>query len=182
MINLLSTVVYAVDFWHVMKQRINLKFSYKLAKSAAESPAMLRHVYGDNTVTLKTVYWEAFKRLLARIRRVRSHRKEPGSWFLFYDNARPHTATLVKLFLATHGVTELSQPQYSPDLSPPDFFLFPKLKVALKGKFTDIMCIQAAVTSELIAIMVEEFSRAFDDLYTRSQMCILYDGDYFEGL
>ncbi|GBL72646.1 hypothetical protein AVEN_127898-1 [Araneus ventricosus] len=113
------------------------------------------------------------------IRRILPRLKQPGSWFLLHDNARRHT----KRFLAQHGVTELSHPPYSLDLSPPDFFLFPKLTVALKGKrFADITHIQAVVTRELKAVPVEEFSRSFDVLYTRSQRCIVYDGDYFEGL
>ncbi|GBL81664.1 hypothetical protein AVEN_93450-1 [Araneus ventricosus] len=75
-----------------------------------------------------------------------------------------HTATLVKRFLAQQWGTELSHPPNSPDLSPPDFLLFPKLKVALKRRLTDIVQVQAAVTRELKAVPVEE-----------------YDGDYFEG-
>ncbi|GBO09541.1 hypothetical protein AVEN_159733-1 [Araneus ventricosus] len=114
LINLLSTVVYAVVLWRVMEQRINLKFLYKLGKSE-----------GQNVNS--EFYYEELKRLLARIRRVRPHLKQRGSWFLLHDNARTQTATLVKRFLAEHGVTELSHPSYFPDLSPPDFFLFPKL-------------------------------------------------------
>ncbi|GBM34285.1 hypothetical protein AVEN_253008-1 [Araneus ventricosus] len=117
-----------------MEQRIHLKFLYKLGKSAGESPSMLKHVYEDGTVTLKTVYCEVLKRLLSRIRRVRPHLKQSGFWFLLHDNARPHTAALVKQFWTQHGVTELSYPPYYPDLSPPDFFLCPKLKLALKGR------------------------------------------------
>jgi hypothetical protein len=38
---------------------------------------------------------------------------------------------------------------YSPDLSPPDYFLFPKLKMKLKGlHFVDDAEIQEAVTDE----------------------------------
>ncbi|GBM68245.1 hypothetical protein AVEN_268725-1 [Araneus ventricosus] len=114
--------------------------------------------HGDDTVTLKTLYCEVLKRLLARIRHVRPHLKQPGSWFLLHNNARPLTATLVKRFLAQHGDTELSRPPYSPGLSPPDFFLSPKLKVALKERrFTDITHIPSAVTWELKALPVEEF-------------------------
>jgi hypothetical protein len=41
-------------------------------------------------------------------------------------------------------------PPYSPDLYPPDYFLFPKLKMKLKGlQFADITEIQEAVTYEL---------------------------------
>ncbi|GBM41256.1 hypothetical protein AVEN_180548-1 [Araneus ventricosus] len=89
---------------------------------------------------------------------------------------------ILKRFLAQHGATELSHPQYSSDLSSPDFFLFPKLKVAQKERrFTDITYIQTAVTREWKVVPVE-FSRAFDYLYRRCQRCIVYDGDYFEGL
>ena len=37
-------------------------------------------------------------------------------------------------FLAKHRITQVTQPPYSPDLAPCDFWLFPKLKPPLKGK------------------------------------------------
>jgi len=41
-------------------------------------------------------------------------------------------------------------PPYSPPLSPPDNFLFPRLKMKLKGlHFVDVAEIQEAVTDEL---------------------------------
>ena len=36
--------------------------------------------------------------------------------------------------LVKHQITQVMQPPYSPDLSPCDFWLFPKLKSPLKGK------------------------------------------------
>ncbi|GBL84022.1 hypothetical protein AVEN_100884-1 [Araneus ventricosus] len=148
--------------------------------TAGKSHVMLNQMYGDGTVFLNTVCaW--FK--IVVIRPARPHLKQPGSWFLLHDNARPHTATLVKRFLAQRGVTELSHPPYFPHLSPQDFLPFPKLIVVLKGRiFTDITHIQDAMTLELKAVLVEEFSRAFDNLYARCQKCIMYDGEYFEGL
>jgi len=42
------------------------------------------------------------------------------------------------------------EPPFSPDLSSPDYFLFPKLKMKLKGlHFADAAEIQEAVTDEL---------------------------------
>ena len=38
------------------KQRINMKFCFKLQKSAKETHKMLKLVYGDAAVTMKTVY------------------------------------------------------------------------------------------------------------------------------
>jgi len=41
------------------------------------------------------------------------------------------------------------QPPYSPDLSPPDYFLFPKLKMKLKRlHFADVAEVEEAVTDE----------------------------------
>ncbi|GBM29921.1 hypothetical protein AVEN_111229-1 [Araneus ventricosus] len=119
---------------------------------------MLKQVYVDDIIALKTVCCQVLKRLLTRIRRVRLHLKLPGSWIIFHGNARPHTAMPVKRFLAQHGVTELSHPPYFPNHSPPGFFLFPKLKVALKPRrFTDITHIEVAVARKLNAIQVDEF-------------------------
>jgi len=48
------------------------------------------------------------------------------------------------------NVTTLYHSTYSPDLSPPDCFLFPKLKIKLKGlHFADVAEIQETVTDEL---------------------------------
>jgi hypothetical protein len=41
---------------------------------------------------------------------------------------RPHTALSVREFLAKKCIPVLPQAPYSPDLSPYDFYLFPKLK------------------------------------------------------
>jgi histone-lysine N-methyltransferase SETMAR len=71
-------------------------------------------------------------------------------------------------------------PPYSPDLSPPDYFLFPKLKMNLKGlHFAEVAEIQEAVTDEL-KVQKEEFSAAFQKLYDRAKACIYANGAYFE--
>ena len=38
------------------EQRINMKFCFKLQKSAKETHEMLKLLYGDAAVTMKTVY------------------------------------------------------------------------------------------------------------------------------
>ena len=61
-----------------------------------------------------------------------------------------HQAVAVQEFLARKKVCVLHHPPYSPDLSPCDYFLFPKLKLPLKVRlFEDVQGIQAAVTSSL---------------------------------
>jgi hypothetical protein len=68
-------------------------------------------------------------------------------------------------------------PPYSPDLSPPDYFLFPKLKMKLKClHFADVTEIQEAVTDEIKKVQKEEFSAAFQKLYDRAKACIYASG------
>jgi len=70
---------------------------------------------------------------------------------------------------------------YFPDLSPPDYFLFPKLKMNLKGlHFADVAEIQEAVNDELQKVQKEEFSADFQKLYDGAKNCIYAIGDHFE--
>ena len=58
---------------------------------------------------------------------------------LHHDNAPAPSSNLLQQFLAKHKIVQLRQPLYSPDIAPCDFWMFPKLKIALKGKrFDDI--------------------------------------------
>ena len=51
-----------------------------------------------------------------------------------------------KSFLAPEKVKVLNHPPYSPDLSPCDFFLFPRLKKMLTGsKFTSRSSLGSAI-------------------------------------
>jgi len=53
-----------------------------------------------------------------------------SSWFLLHDDAPVHRSALIKDFLSKNVVTTQEHPQYSPDLSPADFNLLPRLKSA----------------------------------------------------
>jgi hypothetical protein len=75
--------------------------------------------------------------------------------------------------LIPKNVTTLYQPLYSPDLTLPDYFLFPELKMKLKGlHFADVAEIQEAVTDELKKIQKEGFFAAFQKLYDCTRACI----------
>jgi hypothetical protein len=63
------------------------------------------------------------------------------------------------------NVTILYHPPYFPDLSPPDYFLFSKLKMMLKGlHFADVAELQEAITHELKKVQKEELSVVFQKL------------------
>ena len=75
----------------------------------------------------------------------------------------------------------MDYPPYSPDLSPCDYFLFPKLKTAMKGAFhDDVPTIQSAVTQVLKNIPKTEFKKSMDKLVDRSRRCIESNVTYFE--
>ena len=87
-----------------------------------------------------------------------------GQWTLLHDNARPHTALSISRFLTKHNVTGLPHTPYSPDLSPCDFFLFPRLKKRLKGRrHENIEAIQAVATMELTGVPKEAFTSCCQD-------------------
>ena len=78
----------------------------------------------------------------------------------------PPTKLQVLANFDTKNITTLYHPPYSPDLYPPNYFLFPKLKIKLKGlHFADVAEIQEAVSDELKKVQKEEFSTAFQKLY-----------------
>jgi hypothetical protein len=78
------------------------------------------------------------------------------------------------------NVTTLYHHPYSPDLYLSDYFLFPKLKMQLKGlHFADVAEIQEAVI-ELKKVQREVVSAAFQKLYDHAKACTYANGAYFE--
>jgi len=77
---------------------------------------------------------------------------------LHHDNAPCHTAVSINEYLVEKNIHVVPQPPYWPDLSPCDFFLFPRLKNHLKGRhFGTLDNIQKVVTDELKGIPAEAF-------------------------
>ncbi|KAG5308114.1 SETMR methyltransferase, partial [Acromyrmex insinuator] len=84
--------------------------------------------------------------------------------------------------LTKNNTLMMSQPPYSPDLAPCDFFLFPKLKRPMKGRrYAMIEEIKTASKEELKITRKNDFLKCFEDWKKRWHKCIISDGDYFEG-
>jgi hypothetical protein len=124
------------------------------------------------------IYKGVVDRLLKRIQRVRPASYCSRDFFLLHDNASAHKAASACQFLPQKWNNPLSPPPlYSPDLSTPHYFLFPKLK--LKGlHFSDVSEIQQAVTDELKKVQKEDFSAAFQKLYDRVKASVCSSGAY----
>jgi histone-lysine N-methyltransferase SETMAR len=122
---------------------------------------------------------------LARLREAVCQRRPelwPDAWILYHDGALAHDALSVREFLAKKLVMKLDHPPYSPDFTPCDFWLFPKLKTALKGhRFSNIADIQGHVMTILQTISKEEFQKCFEQCKHRLTECVGAQGDYFEG-
>jgi len=85
-------------------------------------------------------------------------------------------------FLAQNNNTTLPHPPYSPDLAPCDFFLFPKLKIHLKGhRFRTVENVQAAATRVLNNISSKDFLYCCEEWQQCWNRCIRSQGAYFEG-
>ena len=97
------------------------------------------------------MYINILHRLRDAVRRKCPEKWKNNGWCLLQDNAPAHQSVLFKNFLA-NNMTTLENPPYSPDLAPPDFYLFPSLKSSLKG-----WCFCAATV--IIKNVTEELKR-----------------------
>ena len=75
------------------------------------------------------------------------------------------------------GITTVTQPAYSPDLAPCDFWLFPKLR----GCRYETIEMKEAVPKVIDTLTQEDFHGAFHKLLERYNNCLASGGDYFEG-
>jgi len=130
----------------------------------------------------KDYYLSVLRRLRENIRRKRPELWRENSWILHDDNAPAHRATIVADYKAKNSVNSVNHPPYSPDLAPCDFFLFPKLKLPLRGtRFSSIDDIKRNSQRVLKAIPESAYQKCMEDWFRRFHMCIANDGDYFEG-
>jgi histone-lysine N-methyltransferase SETMAR len=100
-----------------------------------------------------------------------------------YTNARLHTSGAVSEILENYGWQVLPHPPYIPDMSPPAFDLFPKLKKPLRGKRSrSIEVVSNEVTRVIRRINNERVLTGIQDLPRRWAAVINHNGDYIEGL
>ncbi|GFT41754.1 hypothetical protein TNCV_4708121 [Trichonephila clavipes] len=162
---------------------------------------MLVRVYEDHTLSVNCVYeWFAHFEKESVYNNLRS--KRPTNSVRDEDSEKGTTPVRTTNFMVlcsrqystSHsqyhqtfsgrkkGGVQIEHLSFSPDLSPPDFFLFPRLKLDFKGKwFDNISDIQRSITRLLNSISKEDFLLSFQDMYSSAQQCTVMGGDYFEG-
>lgn len=144
---------------------------------------ILKHVVPPRQ-TIDAAYYCSFLRnnLRAALRRTRRHFMDNPP-ILLHDNARAHVARAVSDLLNRWGWEVLYHPPYSPDISPCDFDLIPKLKEPLRGtKFRTVNDILSAVDRSLRTIQRLGSADGIRRLPHRWERIVRNGGDYIEGL
>ncbi|PNF29962.1 hypothetical protein B7P43_G07282, partial [Cryptotermes secundus] len=116
------------------------------------------------------------------MRRESPEKWHTNDWVFHHDNARKHMAYIVQEFLVKNKMAVVPHPVYLPDLAPCDFFLFPKMKIKLKGQRVDtVEEIQAETQAVLNTLTKKDFQDVFQKWQKRWDRCMRSQGDYFEG-
>jgi len=94
----------------------------------------------------------------------------------------PH-GKVVRELLDRYSWEVLLHPSYSPDMSPPDFDLFPKLKINMHGvHFSTLEDLSSSVTRRVRQLNCSTDLTGIMDLPKRWDSVIWQKGDYTEGL
>ena len=122
-------------------------------------------IYMHWVPTGQTVNKEYYVDVLREFRK-RFHRKRPAlfksdQWHFHLDKAPVHNTIFVTDYLAKMGIKTVPHCPNSPDLTPCDFWLFPKLKEKLRG-----------CCYETIEEMKEAVTKVIDTLTQKCAPCI----------
>ena len=140
-------------------------------------------IYMHWVPTGQTVNKEYYVEVLREFRK-RFSQKRPalfklGQWHFHQDNTPVHNSILVTDCLTKMGNKTVPQPPYSPDLSPCDFWLFPKVRGC--HHYETIEEMKEAVMKVIDTLAQEYFHGAFQKLLEWYNKCIATRRDYFEG-
>ena len=127
---------------------------------------------------VNTCLWQVFAAMSER-RETRGLR----SLIFHDDNAKPHRAWITNEFFLENHVEQYRNPPNPPDLSPWDFFLFPKLKKQFRGiRFNDDNEILTALEQAIDSLTKEDCKNCFEDWFIRMYKCIDGEEQYFEEI
>ncbi len=139
------------------------------------------HFVDEGTVNSE-IYIQSLRRMREAVRRKRPEIWMDRDFYLLQDNASPHTSDDTMEYFRSVEQKLWTHPAYSPDLSPCDFFAFPRMKKEIHGhRFQTIEDLKTAVKRTLNAIPKEEYSQCFDNLEIQYARCVAAAGGYFEG-
>lgn len=144
-----------------------------------------RGILFDEAVPMgQTVNGNYYLAVLRKVRRAISDKRpelKAAGPILLQDNAGPHRKREVLQALTSWGWEILPHPPYSPDLSPCDFFLFPKVKEHCRGRrFQSEDEVNAAFKDGLKRVTESGIQDGIDGLLRRWEKCLNVEGSYVE--
>lgn len=132
----------------------------------------------------QTVNGDYYLTVLRKVKRaIRDKRPELHNIgpILLQDNAAPHRKREVLDAMDAWGWEILPHPPYSPDLSPCDFFLFPRIKEPMRGRrFNTEEEVNQAFKDGITLMTKSGVQAGIDDLVQRWERCLELDGEYVE--
>lgn len=148
-----------------------------------DSRGVVHHEYAPQGQTITKEYYQEILRCLRdAVRCKRLDLWAAITWQLHHDNTAAHSAHLIQAFLTEHNIPVVCQAPYSPDMAACDFWLFPKMKMLLKGtRFESREDIMQNAMERLLTIPKTVFQKCFQQWRECWEKCVHYQGDYFEG-
>ena len=120
-------------------------------------------------------YCATLRSLKQRIRKIRSER---NTVLLHRDNARLHCSAQTQDAMTSLKFTVVPNTPCSPDLAQSHFWLFPKLKVTLKGQhFSSDADVEAAVCKWISSQPETFFKDGMKKWIKRMKKCVAVNGD-----
>ncbi|WP_370716200.1 hypothetical protein [Sphingomonas sp. IW22] len=113
--------------------------------------------------------------------------EEISSGYYQQDNARPHVSNLslsrIHEIFEDRLISKNLWPPRSPDLTPPDYFLWAHLKrVAYRKNPKTLDNLKEAITREINNINAETLERVSNNFLRRVDLCLKCDGNHFSYL
>ncbi len=126
-------------------------------------------------------YLQVLQELCDAVRRRRPQVWCAQHWGILHDGAPAHWSLPVQNWFQQMRVPQVLHPVYSPDLNPPDYWLFSMLKRKVRGElFPDLQQLRATVDREMGLIPQHEWCAAMECYVPRLHKCIQAQGSYFE--
>ncbi|CAH1990109.1 unnamed protein product [Acanthoscelides obtectus] len=129
----------------------------------------------QRTVTADWYTTICFPKVITELQKINPERRRI---ILHQHNASSHTAQKTTQYLTEENVELLYHPPYSPDLSPNDFFTFPKIKSRLRGqRFQSPEEAVDAFKNAVLDLPANEWNKCFENWFERMQMCTHLRGE-----
>ncbi|CAH1999729.1 unnamed protein product [Acanthoscelides obtectus] len=116
----------------------------------------------QRTVTADWYTTICLPKVISELRKINPERRI----ILHQDNASSHTAQKTRQYSTGENVELLDHPPYSPDLSPNDFFTFPKIKNRLRGqRFQSPEEAVDAFKNAVLDLPANEWNKCFENWF-----------------